>query len=294
MSSGFHLQLLLFTVLGPAGALGFVLTSAFAITASSKAPWLFKLERFLLFPIFVCMLGLIIAATHLGTPRNALYVLLGAGRSPLSNEMVATIAFLAIAWLFWLVLATRKLPETASKVWLIIADIAALAMVFETSLAYSITTIPVWNAPVAPLMFWMGALVVSVPIALCTLRFAKVIAPNWSWKALLILQAFSVIGGIAAMLSFKADIAPLSSALTGTAGALGLVPTFDLYVAAFALFGIASVVVNGKAIQQALSSNQPTTPLPSPRFFVISLALALLAVIFMRAPFYLLYMTVGL
>lgn len=294
MNSGFHVQLLLFTVLGPAGALGFVLASAFAIAAPKRASWLFKLERFLLFPIFFCMLGLIIAATHLGTPRNALYVMLGAGRSPLSNEMMATITFLAIAWLFWLVLATRKLPDNVARVWLIIADIAALGMVFETSMAYSIPTIPVWNTPAAPLMFSMGALVVSIPITLCTLRFANVTAPNWSWKALLILQALSIIGGIAAMLSFKAAITPLSSALTGAAGALGLVPAFDLYMLAFALFGIASVVANVKAIRQTISSNQRTTPLPSPRFFIISLTLALLAVILMRAPFYLLYMTVGL
>lgn len=294
MSSGFHVQLLLFTVLGPAGALGFLAASLFAIRAPKDVPWLFRLERWLLFPIFVCMLGLIIAATHLGTPRNALYVLLGVGRSPLSNEMVATIAFLAISWLFWLVLTTRKLPETASKIWLIVADIAALAMVFETSMAYSIPTVPAWNSALAPLMFWMGALFLGISVALCTLRFAKVQLSQRSWKALVIIQAASVIGGVISMLLFKASVANVSSALTGTSGALGLIPSFDLYVIAFVLSGSAAVALNFLALRPLRTTDKPSALSPSQRYLIISLILALTAVILMRAPFYLLYMTVGL
>ena len=325
MSSAFHLQLLLFTVLGPGGALGFVAVSAFVVAAPKDAPWLFRLQRCLLLPIALCMLGLVIAATHLGTPRNALYVLLGVGRSPLSNEMVATIAFLALSWLFWLMLATRRLPVPVSKAWVAAASVAALAMVCETALAYSIETIPAWNSPVAPWMFWMGALVLGCAVAFCTLRIARVEVPAWSRRVLLGVQAAALVGGVATMALFRRGLEGVSTAL-GDAAAL--VPGFWLYVAAFFLMGALSVacearglfhVDSGEAAGRRVTASkarglfragdkgpdgcratgndcapQQAADCPSVPTAALSVLLAAGAVVAMRVPFYLTYMTVGL
>lgn len=329
MTPVLHLQLLLFTVLGPGGALGFVGASAFAVVAPKDAPWLFRLQRCLLLPIGLCMLGLVIAATHLGTPRNALYVLLGVGRSPLSNEMVATVAFLALSWLFWLLLTTRRLPVMVARLWLVAASVAALAMVRETALAYSIETIPAWNSPVAPWTFWAGALVLGASVALCTLRIAKVEAPSWSWWAIVAAQAVAVVGGAVAMAAFRRDLAEISTAFTGGASALALVPAYELYVVLFCLLGAVAVLLEARSLrrraarvgQAACGAQAATSPdgqaaardvcagacsvraadsadasslLPPTPSMVASALLAMGAVIVMRIPFYLSYMTVGL
>lgn len=46
-----------------------------------------RLAHATVIPLLVSMVGLVASATHLGTPANALYVLTGVGRSPLSNEV---------------------------------------------------------------------------------------------------------------------------------------------------------------------------------------------------------------
>ncbi|MFR1640267.1 MAG: DmsC/YnfH family molybdoenzyme membrane anchor subunit [Eggerthellaceae bacterium] len=42
------------------------------------------------------------ASTHLGNPANALFVFLGVGRSPLSNEVFCAVVFLPLAGVYWL------------------------------------------------------------------------------------------------------------------------------------------------------------------------------------------------
>ena len=291
MSSAFHLQLLLFTVLGPSGAVGFVIASLFAIFAPKKASWAFRLQRCLLIPIAVCMVGLVIAATHLGTPRNALYVLLGAGRSPLSNEMVATLLFLALAWLFWLMLATRRMPTTLAKGWLVVASVAGLAMVAETALAYSIETIPAWNSPVAPWMFLFGSVVLGCAVALGTLRTARVEIPRWSWWTVVALQGAGVLGGAVAMVMFRNDLEGVSSALVDL---WSLVPNYELFVGAFSLLGFAAVASAALGLITIAHQGQEALSLPPAKWLVASAAFAAFAVVAMRIPFYLLYMTVGL
>lgn len=304
MTSAFHLQLLLFTVLGPGGALGFVAASAFVVTAPKDAPWLFRLQRCLLLPIALCMLGLVIAATHLGTPRNALYVLLGTGRSPLSNEMVATISFLALSWLFWLMLATRRLPVPVTNAWVAAASVAALAMVRETALAYSINTVPAWSLPVVPWMFWMGALVLGCAVAFCTLRIARVQVSAWSLRVLLGVQTAALAAGVASMVLFRGGLEEVSSAL---GDAMTLVPGYGLYVAAFLLMGAVSVACEARGLFRVgrkgntgcRTDGSDCAPpqvadCPSVPRAALSVLLAAGAVVAMRVPFYLTYMTVGL
>ena len=245
------------------------------------------------------MLGLVIAATHLGTPRNALYVLLGTGRSPLSNEMVATISFLALSWLFWLMLATRRLPVPVTK-----ASVAALAMVRETALAYSINTVPAWSLPVVPWMFWMGALVLGCAVAFCTLRIARVQVPAWSLQVLLGVQTAALAAGVASMALFRGGLEGVSSAL---GDAMTLVPGYGLYVAAFLLMGAVSVACEARGLFRVgrkgntgcRTDGSDCAPpqvvdCPSVPRAALSVLLAAGAVVAMRVPFYLTYMTVGL
>lgn len=286
MPTGFHIQLLLFTALSPAGAVAFILVALRILSAPRDASWLFRLQRSLLIPIALCMLGLVIAATHLGTPRNALYVLLGVGRSPLSNEMAATLAFLSLAWLFWLSLATRRLPLAVGKAWLAVTCVAACIMIYAVSVAYSIPTVPVWNLPISPALCWFSALVLGAPLALLTLGVAGAPLPRPAARAIVGVQALGTVAEWGAMALLHRSLAPISSALIS---ADALVPHFWWFVGGFALLAGASIALVLRA-QTPRVSEQPRTV---QCHLAAATALAVGAVISVRVPFYVLSLTVG-
>ena len=286
MPTGFHIQLLLFTALSPAGAVAFILVALRIVSAPRNAPWLFRLQRSLLIPIALCMLGLVIAATHLGTPRNALYVLLGVGRSPLSNEMAATLAFLSHNRLFWLSLATRRLPLNVGKAWLTVTCVAACIMIYAVSVAYSIPTVPVWNLPISPALCWFSALVLGAPLALLTLSVAGAPLPHSAARAIVGVQALGTVAELGAMALLRRSLAPISSALVS---ADALVPHFWWFVGVFAVLSGASIALTLRA-QTPHISEQPQAA----RWRVAAAAaLAAGAVICVRIPFYVLSLTVG-
>ncbi|MCR2034869.1 dimethyl sulfoxide reductase anchor subunit family protein [Adlercreutzia mucosicola] len=286
MPTGFHIQLLLFTALSPAGAVAFILVAMRILSAPRDAPWLFRLQRSLLIPIALCMLGLVIAATHLGTPRNALYVLLGVGRSPLSNEMAAILAFLSLAWLFWLSLATRRLPLNVGKAWLSITCVAACVMIYAVSVAYSIPTVPVWNLPISPALCWFSALVLGAPLALLTLNVARAPLPRPAARAIVGIQILGAMAELGAMALLHRSLAPVSSALVN---ADALVPHFWWFVSAFAILSGLSIALALRA-QAPRISEQPRT---ARRRLAAATALAAGAVVCVRVPFYVLSLTVG-
>ncbi len=97
-----QLSLVAFTTLMPSGALAFVAIAALLLSRRLAPAEAARLARFLIIPLAVAMLGLIASTNHLGKPGNTLYVLMGVGRSPLSNEVFATGLFVAFAWTAWL------------------------------------------------------------------------------------------------------------------------------------------------------------------------------------------------
>ena len=80
-----EVTLVLFTTLGPASALAYLIMLV-PLFGDNLAPELrHKIRKYLWVPLVACMFGLIASATHLGNPGNALYVLSRVGASPLSN-----------------------------------------------------------------------------------------------------------------------------------------------------------------------------------------------------------------
>lgn len=68
-------------------------------------------------PLVASMVGLVASATHLGTPANALYALTGVGRSPLSNEVACTVAFLTPGGLHWLYSFSLHVHRGLQQAW---------------------------------------------------------------------------------------------------------------------------------------------------------------------------------
>ena len=118
-----EITLVLFTTIAPAGVMGY-LTMALAIVLSRDEERAAAISRYLVVPLVLAISGLIASATHLGTPANALYVITGIGRSPLSNEVVAAVAFLALGGVYWILSFRDDLRRPFRVAWL-----AALSLI---------------------------------------------------------------------------------------------------------------------------------------------------------------------
>lgn len=110
-----EITLVLFTSIAPAGVVGFIMMAWVAFSATDKAR-ADAASRHLVIPLALAITGLIASATHLGTPANALYVISGIGRSPLSNEVVAAVAFLAIGGVYWIASFRDDMPKLVRRI----------------------------------------------------------------------------------------------------------------------------------------------------------------------------------
>ena len=142
MTSGFdELSLALFTTLAPAGTIAFIaLALARLLERDHEAA--VRIDRLAALPFSVVLVGFIASATHLGTPANALHVFSGVGRSPLSNEVLAAVAFLFLAGSYWMAAFKQHFPDSVAKPWLVLTCAAGAALVACTSLAYAVDTVP--------------------------------------------------------------------------------------------------------------------------------------------------------
>ena len=107
MSTGFatafsEITLVLFTTLAPSGAVAYALMSLPIIRGRLSDDAHRRIDKALCIPLIVSLVGLVASATHLGNPANALYVFMGVGRSPLSNEVFSAVIFLAFSGVYWL------------------------------------------------------------------------------------------------------------------------------------------------------------------------------------------------
>ena len=102
MSTGFatafsEITLVLFTTLAPSGVVAYALMSFPIIRRRLSDDVHRRIDKALCIPLIVSLVGLVASATHLGNPANALYVFMGVGRSPLSNEVFSAVIFLAFS-----------------------------------------------------------------------------------------------------------------------------------------------------------------------------------------------------
>ncbi|MBS5449889.1 MAG: dimethyl sulfoxide reductase anchor subunit [Coriobacteriia bacterium] len=175
-----EITLVAFTTLAPSGAVALALQCAF-IAAGRRAgadALRSRLIKLLWVPIVVTMVGLVASATHLGNPSNALYVLTGIGRSPLSTEVGAAVALLAAAGLFWLYGFSEHPRGGLQQVWAGVIAVLAAAFVTTVALAYGARTIPSWNTPLVPAALWLQALTGGPVLAAAVMRAAQPTQPD--------------------------------------------------------------------------------------------------------------------
>lgn len=279
-----ELSLVVFSTLLPSGALAVLCMGLLIVMGRVDEAQHVRIDQMMGLPLGLSMLGLIIAATHLGTPSNALYVLTGVGRSPLSNEVACTVVFLGLTGTYWLYSFALRPSRRVQRIWMAVVCFSALATVQAIALAYAVPVVITWNLPSVPLALWLNALVGGPSIALASLVAADCAQ---EFKALCRLLATVACGALLVNVAVYGlqgmQLTQLSNELVAAAE---LVPGYGVMVAAF--FVLCAVGL-GIDVRWVWGGRQPVR-----RDAVVAALLVLLGVFVMRFAFYMTHMTVGL
>jgi DMSO reductase anchor subunit len=301
MGADIRIALTLFTVLVPAGAVAYGFLATVILRSPKRSPRVERLEHYLIIPLALCLVGLIASATHLGTPSNALYVLTGWGRSPLSNEVVAALGFLFLAGIHWLTsfrnrrLPASRIPFFLSRLWLLLTCAAALWLVAMISVVYAIPTIPTWDNPLVPLGLWTLALSTGPLTAACCLNRAGIEVTPLFRRLLFALSALGFFAALAVALAQNANLAQFYDVLRPTAS---LVPWYPWCIFAYGVLGGAALVVQAITLRSKQRLQDTKTAVENPGRQVLAAvsppSLMLLGAAAIRVAFYAMHTTVGL
>ena len=310
MDAGFNVaSLAVFTALAPAGAVAFALLAVFLLVRSFVAgpvapdapddPLRRRLEYALAVPLTVVWVGFIASATHLGTPANALHVVAGIGRSPLSNEVAAVAVFLFAAGVCWMHSFRERRSELLTRVLLGACVAAAAGLVAFTARAYGVATVPSWDTWYTPANMVLGGLFAGAALAAGVLACAGEAAGARAagnptvWARVLVLVAAALLVGGTVVLAMHAW--SLRGIANNVESAADLVPWYPVAVAIHALLGACGLVLQVAGMRRRKEGRAVRVERGRARiaFEVSGCLLVLVAVLAARFPFYASYLPAG-
>lgn len=275
-----EMPLALFTTFASMGAGAFVMLAVALLAAKFDDEQLKKLDKMSFIPLVFVVVGFISAFFHLANPMNAFGVFAGIGSSPMSNEIVAGIAFVAFAVVYCVLATMGKLTEGSRKGFA--AAVAMLAIVFAVLMgaAYMIDTIPSWNTALAPVQ--MLGFAFAGGAALGVLMLALSGAADGKLKTIaLVVSVAGVVLGAGALAAQAANVAGLSNALVVGA---------DLAGAAAMCIAVAIVALIAACICTMLAFGGKNAMVMA----TVALVLAFVGILAARLAFYAMQISVGL
>lgn len=286
-----EITLVVFTTLAPAGVLGLLLIVV-VIMYEGDGERAHRLSHALVIPLALAVIGLVASATHLGTPANALYVMTGIGRSPLSNEVSASVVFFALAGIYWIASFRDKPFRVGDYVWLAAIIVAGLLCVWLISAAYTVPTIPTWSLSQAPATLWLNGLSAAPAIAILTLGCAHIVAPKAPTIALI---ACMITAAIINTVLLFGEAQALSGIQTTTTLASDLVPGYTGAIIAYLILElIAALLLLLPIIRPAFFNPSATRNMRLLTIGISSSVLVCAASFIVRFFFYSMYMTSGI
>lgn len=279
-----EITLVFFTTLAPTGVVAFMLMCLPSLAGRAIGEERVRLDRLTYIPIVVALVGLVASATHLGNPANALYVVLGVGRSPLSNEVVCGVVFFGLAGAYWLTSFSEHSRPRLRRAALVPLMVAGVLFVTAIALAYDADTILTWHSPYVPATLWMNALVGGPLLAVLGLCAAK--SPQASGgfgRALVIVSALAWVASVALYVLQGLALGGIENHMTSAAA---LVPGFMVFVAAYAVLSLAGVAGMAAMVRGRMHATVAC--------MAAFTAVALIAIFIMRFAFYMMHLTVGL
>lgn len=285
-----EITLVAFTTLAPGGAVAFAIIAAMLAGGCFSEAQQKSVKKYLSIPLVTAMVGLVASATHLGNPANALYVFMGVGRSPLSNEVFTAVVFLGLAGLYWLYSFTEKQRPLLERVWLALAALAAIVFVCGISLAYSVDTIITWNSPLMPLALWLNALVGGAALTVLSLRGAIGAAMPTRWsRALGGMFAAALAANVIVLFLYNGDLASMGNSM---ADALDLVPAYGAFIIGYAVLALAGAC--SIAVAERGYTGVKTSARRCFAALICGCIFIFAGIFIIRFAFYMLHMTVGL
>ncbi|AFJ47605.1 dimethyl sulfoxide reductase anchor subunit family protein [Shimwellia blattae] len=223
MGSGLHeWPLMLFTVLGQCVAGGFIVMGLGWLSDDDKAQRT-RILRSMFFLWVLMALAFIASVIHLGTPLRAFNSLNRVGSSALSNEIASGSLFFAVAGFWWLVAILGKMPQALGKLWLAVAMVLGIIMVWMMARVYSsIDTVPTWYNGYTTTGFFMTMLLGGPLLGVLLLRAARV---NFSSGKLAGISVLALLVTIAAIVMQSHELTSIHSSVVQ---ATALVPDYAL------------------------------------------------------------------
>lgn len=275
-------SLAVFTALAPAGAVAFALTTMYLLVHRDTAAAVRdRMNHALIVPLAVAWAGFIASATHLGTPANALHAVEGIGRSPLSNEVAAVVAFLFAAGVYWLYTFKLTYSRRFANTLAVASVVACAAMVAMVALAYSVPTVPSWDTWHAPVNLGLAALVGGVSLGASIMRAFRPETGRWHACALKALPPLVVL--LAGMMAWHALF--LTGVSNNVASAADVVPSYVVSIVAFSALALAGWLMQRKSAKAAGWRACAVD--------VCGCVLVLSSVLVSRLPFYASYLSAG-
>ena len=298
-----EITLVLFTTLAPSGVVAYTIMGLPIVRGGLSVEAQRRIDQFLVIPLVVSMVGLVASATHLGNPANALFVFLGVGRSPLSNEVFCAVVFLLLAGVYWLYSFAEHPRRKLQRAWMALSLAAGIAFVTSVAFAYSAETILSWHTAYVPLALWLNALTGGPVLALLGLRAAGYSAAEGRFGRVLLLC--SLVALAANVAAYGLQAVQLPSIENSFVTAADLVPHYGIMIAVFGVLGAAGIALDARALlggrAQARRGAEP--PGSSARFettraatmqAVCASVLVLSGIFVMRFAFYMMHLTAGL
>lgn len=276
-----QLSLALFTTTTSAGIVACVIITCYVLVSRRRPEECARLQRHLIIPLAAVIIGLIASTNHLGRPSNTLYVLMGIGRSPLSNEVVAVVVFTGLAWLGWLLSFARGRGLRVARVLLALSLPAAAFALLRIANAYSIATVITWALPYTPVNLLLAGLTGGPVLALCAFAKAKVNLRPAAVPAL----TTSAVAAACLTVSECLQCATLQTLESGLYRAVDLVPFYPGCIAA----STALIVCGLAVLAVPLARKAP----PSVRRCAACAFLVLVGLFIVRFAFYCLRLTAG-
>lgn len=282
-----ELPLAVFTAVAPVGAFCMIMLMTLVLSHRFSLDEAVRVSRLTWIPLSITTAGLVASASHLGTPANALYVVSGLGRSPLSNEVVAAVVFLIVCgvnWLLSFVRTEKLLPKRILAV-----GIIALGVVFLVflGLAYNVETIASWATPYTPLAILLGGLAGSCLLAGIVVMLAcEPIGRPKLQKSLLVAFAIA-FASHAVVLVLQWLYLLACDGPYGTAAQFA--PCFPFFIGAYVLIALVALLITWHTLRRSAAPLRVRICLLS-----AALVLFLLGNTLVRFGFYMAHMTIGL
>lgn len=300
-----EITLVLFTTLAPSGVVAFAIMGLSIVRGGLADEDHRRIDLFLAIPLVVSMVGLVASATHLGNPANALFVFMGVGRSPLSNEVFCAVVFLLLAGVYWLYSFAVRPHRMVQRIWMTLSIAAGIVFVTSVAFAYSAETIVSWYTVYVPTSLWLNALVGGPVLAMLGLRAAGCASVEGRCgRVLLVCSTVALAANVAVYAMQAAQLPYLENSF---ATAAELVPCYGGMIVAFAVLSAVGIGLDALTLRADGSSllREPAGA-PGDRRdasrgtlhrtvrSVWASVLVLAGIFIMRFAFYMMHMTVGL